>query len=62
MLISGIILLFFLAFIILNKKNIALELLLSSQMIYFAVLNGQNNHINMYPLSGLKFLAGYNYF
>lgn len=44
-----------------DKKIVAVELLLSSQVVYLASLSADSNHINIYPLSELRYLAGYNY-
>jgi hypothetical protein len=34
---------------------------MSSQVVYLASLSADSNHVNIFPLSGLRFLAGYNY-
>ena len=47
--------------IFLDKKIEAVELLLSSHIVYLASISADSNHVNIYPISGLRFLSGYNF-
>lgn len=49
-----------LIFIFINYKIAGVELLLSSQVVYLGLLGVLGDNLTLYPLSGLKYLAGYN--
>lgn len=60
MTVSALIVLVSFLFTLMNKKIMTVELLLSSQMVYFATLAANNSNSSLYPLTGLEYLAGYN--
>ena len=57
---SGVIVLTSLILTFINYKIAAVELLLSSQLVYMALLSWMDDNLSLYPLTGLKYLAGYN--
>ena len=57
---SGLIVVAALIFTFMNYKIAAVELLLSSQLIYFGAIACTDDNLALYPLSGLKYLAGFN--
>jgi hypothetical protein len=58
--VSGIIVLTSLIFTFINYKIAAVELLLSSQLVYMALLSWMDDNLSLHPLTGLKYLTGYN--
>jgi hypothetical protein len=58
--VSGIIVIASLVLTFVNYKIAAVELLLSSQLVYMALLSWMDDNLSLYPLTGLKYLAGYN--
>lgn len=58
--VSGFVVLTALIVIFLNYKIAGVELLLSSQLAYMAVIAAIEDNISIYPLTGLKYLAGFN--
>jgi len=58
--VSGLIVLAALVFTLLNYKMAAVELLLSAQMVYFGFIACGSDNLSMYPLSGLRYLVGFN--
>lgn len=58
--VSGIIVITAIIMIALNYKIGAVELLLSCQVVYLGVLASTNDNLSLYPLTGLKYLCGYN--
>lgn len=57
---SGLIVIVSIVIIALNYKIAAVELLLSSQVVYLGVLASIYDNVSLYPLTGLKYLCGYN--
>ena len=58
--VSGIIVITSLILNFFNFKIEAVELLLSSQLVYMSLLAWMDDNLALYPLTGLKYLAGYN--
>ena len=58
--VSGIVVITSLVLIFINYKIAAVELLLSSQLVYMALISWMDDNLSLYPLTGLKYLTGYN--
>lgn len=58
--VSGIVVISSLVMTFVNYKIAAVELLLSSQLVYLSLLAWMDDNLSLYPLTSLKFLAGYN--